>query len=497
MKRILLITITSLFSVFTVFGQEILSLEDFRQAAISANKEIQISKERVKIAGDLKKAAFTQFLPRISANASYQWNQKNISLLAEDAFLPVGSIAADGSLTFTQDQLNNSWTTVNGTAVPLDSDGNPFDPSTNPEKLQIKNYAYLPKESMEYDINNVMIGTISLVQPIFMGMKVKELYNISKANENIAKSTDENKLQQLIIKVDEAYWRVVSIYNKKELANKYCELLEKLMYNVNEMYKAGVATKVDVLNVRVEYNEATMQKINAENGYSLCKMALFQLCGMDLNSNIEPADKDINNMLIKEDKVIDIDQAINSRSEIKILNQTKKIADYNVGIAKSRFMPNIFANVNYVVSNPNAYNGFNKSFNGMFNAGVTVNIPILHWGDEIHTLNAAKRARNIMDLRVEQTKDLIKLQINQSKFKLEEASKKYNQSIENQETAQENLKFAQDAFDEGLVSVSDLMKAQTAWIKANSERIDSSINYRMCNLYLKKAQGKEIYHSAK
>ncbi|MFA7115871.1 MAG: TolC family protein [Bacteroidales bacterium] len=493
MKKFITIILCT-FCLVPVFGQTIYSLDDFHQQAIDANKSIQITRERLAVAENLKKAAFTQFFPKITANGSYQWNQKNISLLAADALLPVGTQSSDGSFSFRMDQINNAVTLLPG-GVPsiLDSDGNAFDPTTNPEKIQFKDYAYLPKSAMEFDTQNIFVGTISVVQPIFMGTKIIQLYNIAKNTQNIAALANDEALQKLIISVDENYWRIVSVYNKKELAKDYCKLLEKLYNNVKIAEDEGVATKVDLLNIRVKLNEAQMSLTRAENGYALCKMALFEICGMDINANVELADNNIEQKLVKIEAPVDPEEVLGKRAEIKTLNMAYNIAEANRKIMASRFMPNIIANANYIVSNPNSYNGYVNEFGGMFNAGITISIPILHWGDELFTYRAAKHQSRIIELRTQQAENLIKLQLSQQHFKLQESNKSLDMTIKNVETAQENLNYAQDAYNEGLITASDLMKAQTAWIKAKSDRIDSSIDLRMCNLYFKRAQGEDIY----
>ena len=184
MKKKVFVLLT-IVSVAQLHAQKVLKLEDCRQKALEHNKTLQMSKESVNAARELKKAAFTQFLPNFSANATYAWNEKNLSLLAEDAMLPVGTKMADGSFGFTADQISNKWTLVNGQPVPLDANNTPFNPKTNPEKIQWKGYALLPKEAMEFDIHNVFAGTIGLVQPVFMGGKILELYRVAKYGENL------------------------------------------------------------------------------------------------------------------------------------------------------------------------------------------------------------------------------------------------------------------------------------------------------------------------
>ncbi|MEG0517942.1 MAG: TolC family protein, partial [Bacteroidales bacterium] len=290
MRKFILFTAFLGLGVYSLLGQDsslavVYSLADFRAMALKESKSILISQEKIKMATELKKAAFTQFLPNFSANATYMWNQKNISILGEDALLPVGTQMPDGSFGFRQEQINNKWTIVNGQPVPLDASGNPFNPKTDPGKIQWKDYAYLPKEAMEFDVQNVFAGGVGFVQPVFMGNKIRELYKISKSNEKVAEIQHKEEQQKLMIEVDEAYWRTVSLINKKKLAYQLKYLLEKLNKDVQAMLTEGVATKGDLLNVKVKLNEASLVYTKADNGVALSKMALFQLCGLDINGN--------------------------------------------------------------------------------------------------------------------------------------------------------------------------------------------------------------------
>ena len=395
MKKNVLVVLTLLVCL-PLFSQKVLQLEECRQMAIKHNKSLQMAQESINAAKQFKEAAFTQFLPNFSANGGYTRNQKNISLLAEDALLPVGTKLADGSFSFTPDQLNNAWLkdAAGNPIAPLDATGTPFNPKTNPEKLQIKGYALLPKSELEYDIKNLFAGTIGFVQPIFMGGKILELYHIAKYGQNLAEAQHENKVTELLLEVDEAYWRVVSVTNKVELAKDYRNLIAKVDSNVNIMIKEGVATKSEALKIRVKLNEANISLTKAEDGLNLSIMALNQLCGMPLEDTYTLADQELEAETIIT-QLIPIDQALANRPEIKALTLVEKMATSNEKIMYSRFLPNIALSGNYMVSNPNVYNGYENKFGGMFTVGVVANIPLFHFGDKIHTLKAAKSQRRI------------------------------------------------------------------------------------------------------
>lgn len=487
MRRKVLVVATLIASV-QLYPQKVLNLEECRQMALEHNKTLQISQENLKAANQLKQAAFTQFLPNFSANGTYAWNQKNISLLAEDALIPVGTKMADGSFGFTADQISNGWTLINGQPVPLDANNIPFNPKTNPEKIQWKGYALLPKDALEYDIHNIFAGTIGFVQPIFMGGKILELYRIAKYGENLANAQLESKTTELLLEVDEAYWRVVSVENKVQLANEYRNLIAKADSDVMVMIEEGVATKAEGLKIKVRLNEAEVSLSKAENGLSLSKMALSQLCGIPLNESYILIDENLNTAS-KTEELISFEQAYNNRPELKALTQLENIAKSNEKVMLSRFMPNIALSGNYLISNPNVYNGYKNEFGGMFTVGVVGNIPLFHFGDKFHTLKAAKSQRRIATLQLEEAKEKIQLQINQSTYKVAESVKKQVATQENVLQAEENLRYATEGFGAGVITSTDLLGAQTAWLSAKSEAIDSAIEVKLCNLYLQKSLG--------
>lgn len=470
----------------------IFTLEQYENMALANSTSVQIARERIKQAENIKKAAFTQLLPSFNAVGAYTWNQKKISMISEDALLPVGTKMSDGSFGFTAEQVNNRWAMIDDRPVPLDADGVPFDPKVHPEKILWKNYALLPKDALTFDMRNVFVGGIGFSQPIFMGFKIRELYNISKNSQAVAEIEYDKLKEDLCVEVDQAYWMVVSLLNKQKLAQQYVELLTTLHGNVEKAIQEGVATKGDLLNVKVKLNEANLALTKATNGIALAKMQLFYLSGLDVSGDYGVADTDFTNYSDKESMPNEYDVvslALNNRLELKELERMEDIAGSQVKIARSRFMPNIVATGNYYVSNPNIYNGFRKSFKGAFAIGVGITIPIFHFGDRIYTLKAAQNEHNIVLGRIEQARKLITLQSTMSKLKLDEARQKLLSANSNIDAAKENLRLADLSYKEGLITLSDLLAAQTAFISAQSEQIDASIDERICRLTLLKNMG--------
>lgn len=483
---VLLLSITGSLS-----SQEVLSLDSCRALALANNKELRIGNEKIKAAYYDRKAAFTNYLPNISAMGTYMRNEKNIALLGEDKFLPIGSLTSSGTFGYTPGAGQVQEIKLpTGQWVPTDASGVPFDPTKNPEKLVWKQYTTIPKDQFEFDTKNVYVGAITLTQPIYMGGKIRAYNKITQFAEELAKTQHKSGMQEVILNTDQAYWQVVSLVNKKHLAEGYLKLLKKLEGDVDKMIAEGVATKADGLSIKVKVNEAEMTLTKVEDGLSLSRMLLCQICGIDLTTPIKLTDETINNISVNPSTgVANIDMAFENRPELKSLKLATDIYNQKINVTRSEFLPSVALIGNYIVSNPSMFNGFENKFRGQWNVGVMVKVPIWHWGEGSYKVNAAKAEARVAQFQLADAKEKIQLQVNQSAFKVNEAAKKLVMAEKNMEKAEENLRYATLGFEEGVIPPSNVLEAHTVWLSAQSEKIDAQIDVKLTEIYLQKSLG--------
>lgn len=104
----------------------------------------------------------------------------------------------------------------------------------------------------------------------------------------------------------------------------------------------------------------------------------------------------------------------------------------------------------------------------MFNVGVMVKVPLSGWWEGSYKRNSARAETRIKSLELQDAREKVELQVNQSVYKVNEANKKLIVSTRNMENAEENLRHANLGFEEGVIPALNLMQAQTAWVSARS-----------------------------
>lgn len=465
-----------LVSVFTVQAQTMeLSIEECRTLAIENNKELRIASEKEQAAYHRRKAAFTNYLPKISAAGAYMRTSDELSLLSDEQKNALGNLGTNvgGQLQGILQQypsLGEQLGPIAGSLVGgLDAAGAGL------------------VDALRTDTRNMTVASVMLTQPIYMGGKIVAYNKITRFAEQIAHSQHDQQLQEVILEVDRTYWQIVSLQSKKQLAESYLELVRKLDGDVDHLIEEGMATKADGLSIKVKVNEAEVTLIQVNNGLALSKMLLCQLCGLEMTTEVRLRDEATE--LPAGTTAADIETALENRPELRSLDMAQQIGKHKVTIARSEFMPNVALTGGYLTSNPSLTNGFQKKFNGLWNVGVVVKIPILTWGERRHKVQAARREAAIAAYQFEEAAEKVELQVTQSRQKMREATERYAAATRSQAEADENLRCATLGMQEGVIPVSNVLEAQTAWLSAHSERLSARIDVLLADLYLRKALG--------
>ncbi|MBR4970408.1 MAG: TolC family protein, partial [Paludibacteraceae bacterium] len=271
-----------------------------------------------------------------------------------------------------------------------------------------------------------------------------------------------------------------------EASIKFLIQIEK---DVTILIENGISTPNEQLTINVKRNEAEIAKFKVKNWIRLSKMALAQYCGLPIESDYILTDEE---KVLKSDELpleTTIERVFSNRIEIQKLSIVKKIYKEQENIERSKMLPSISFLGTYLGTNPSCYNGFQKKFSFDWHLGITIKIPLLHWGENIYTLKAAKCESNIHNLTIENVKQQIELEVEQKYIQMIESKKKFEIASRNLEQANENLRIAQEGFREGIISSSNLLEAQTTWVKATSEQIDAKIEIKMSESNYQKVIG--------
>ena len=497
-----------------------LSLDSCRAMALRSNKQVSIARVKKDVATNTRKAARTKSLPHIDLAGGYIYSSRELSLLSDDqkyalsnlgtnGMQQIGSIGGNAALLFGQNlsqQLTGMVqqgilspaeaqkfgalsTALAGAAIQT---GNAIAPGVEAAVNQLGEKIV---EAFHTDTHHMFSASVMLTQPIFMGGAITAGNRMADIAERMAETSINARQNDVLYDIDNAYWTVVSLRHKQKLAEAYLELVRKLDHDIDKMIENGVATRADGLKVDVAVNEADMTKAKVDNGLSLARMYLCQLCGLDLDSNItleDEGDNEINAEILveKEQSTKETAEQLKAhRPELQLLQDAIDISKEQTKIARAAYLPQVALMGGVLFTNPSVYNGFERKFKGAVNVGVMVRVPVLDWGETMYKIRASRCATTMAQLTYDEAQEKMLLQVNQCNFRVREANKNLATAKKNIKSAEENLRCANLGFKEGVMQTSDVMAAQTAWLQAQTQKIDAEIDVKMSETALKKALG--------
>lgn len=489
--KLLILALTTLAT--SAQAQQTLTLDSCRAMALRNNKTLSASRLQLDMARYNKKAAKTKYLPHISALGGYELTSREISLLSKDQKSALANAGTNTTGALHND-IAGALTNLaqQGILTPEQASnlGGMFGQVGSKIGEAVNHVGQNIVDAFRTDTRQMYALSVMLTQPIYMGGAIIAANRMADIGEEMAQNNIEASTQNTLHSIDQAYWTVVSVHHKKQLAESYLAVVKKLNDDVSKMIHEGVATRADGLKVDVKVNEAEMSLTQAENGLALAKMLLCQLCGMDVDSDITLADENADNIVEQaDDAQADRAVAMENRPELKLLQNSADMSRQATKLVRAAYLPQVLLTGGYVATNPNVFNGFERKLSGMWNVGVMVRVPLWNWMEGTYKVRASRIATTIVELERDDIREKIDLQVSQSQFKVKEANRRLAMATKNVENAEENLRCANLGFKEGVIPTTDVMAAQTAWVQAQSQKIDAEVDVKMSQVNLKKALG--------
>lgn len=470
-----------------MMGQILFTRDSLLTLAIGHNRKLQMAEEQTEAAKYERKAAKTNFLPKLSATGTYMYNQKTVSLLSEQQRYDLNHMGdrLTSALEKSFGQLGDDHTMLTQLIAPLAA----IDIATPLNEL-----GHALTEALQTNTHHIWAGGVSLTQPLYMGGKIRAYYQITKQAETLAGSQRETERQKVIEETETAYWTVISLSARQELAKEYVHLVQTLEEDMEKMYNAGVVTRADELMVKVKAGEADMALTQVTNGLNLSRMLLCQLCGLPLDTTLRLADEEKDSIAIQPlpNKEKSTEFALTHRPELRSLEAVVEMTRLNERIVRAEYLPSVALTGNYLVSNPSVLNGFERKFKGTWNVGILLNIPLFQWGEGVFKTRESRAETRSAEWRLIEAREEIALQVQQCKYRLEEAYKRLTLTESNRREAEENLRYARLGFHEGVTSTTQLLEAQTAWLSARVAHVDAQIGIKLAEAEMRRAMGSPL-----
>lgn len=434
MKRTNLLLLVLSFITYSSSAQnDSLSLKECIDITLKNHISIEISRNQVRVAEYQNKEGLASYLPQLNASLSFDDNIKR-----QTTIIPAGSFSP----------------------VP-----------------------------MEVQFGNQFAGTMSgqLDQVIYDQSLINSI-RASKMNVGLSELNMELNNENLIYNVASTYFQVLLLQEQQSLIGNNLQKMEELVRVQKLQLDKGQIHETQYKRVEVNYNNIKAQKAQVDLNLALAKETLKNRMGIDSEDEIfltsaVDLEEDYQNLTITDDLV-------SNRIDYQILETNILLQEIDVNRKRAQYIPTLSAYARY---GANAFgNEFNTTFDQWYDfaaIGLKLNVPIF---SGLRRYSQVKQG----EFNLELTRQKLELNSRQFTLELKNAQSKLNASYITMQSNEENMELSQSVFEvtqlqyqEGAIGLSDYLNADYAMKEAQSNYLNSKLNFLLARLDLEKSKG--------
>ena len=330
-----------------------------------------------------------------------------------------------------------------------------------------------------------------LKQPLFTGGALVSSYEIAKLGLDIAKESWSKAKQDVVLQVKEAYFTILKVEKIKKVTLQAVEQVKSHVDVAQAFYEEEMIPKNDLLEAQVRYAQVKQNLIRADNGVQIAKAYFNTVLRQDVNEQVEVED-----ILDYRPEVFSLEncikEAIQRRPEIKEVNLNSERAKKGVRLAKSRFFPTLSLIADYQKMGDHAdLRGNPYEDAESWKVTTLLSWDIWEWGKKHYQVSASRTKVAQAEELKKQVGDAIALEVKESYLNLREAEKNISVAKTAREQAEENFRLNQERYNEQMATTTDVLDAQTLLAGAHSNYYNALSDYHIAKARLERAVGME------
>jgi len=309
--------------------------------------------------------------------------------------------------------------------------------------------------------------------------------SVSRANFSLqARLQDLQKAKDdLVLNIAAAYLEILFADELIQVAKDQMDVTKLQVDRTGKLVKAGSLAKGSLLEIEAQLANEELNLVEAENQQQLAYLNLYQMLELPSTQSFVIAKPYLPVVTANSSVINSMDvfkRAVQLRPEVKSAEFDLQASQKSVAIAKGQLYPSLSLGGSYSNWYNNKYpDDFNTQLknNESYGFGVSMNIPIFGKLQVRNQINNAKLDVMSKELDVQNTKNLLRKDIEQAYTNAVAALKKYMASTKAVESMQEAFRYTEEKFNVGMVNSVEYNQAKNNLTKAQSDLAQAKYDY--------------------
>jgi outer membrane protein TolC len=306
---------------------------------------------------------------------------------------------------------------------------------------------------------------------IFDGRRTSARIDQAREAKDQADRTLQLTEQSVRFEVIRSYYGLLVARSAKEVADQAVQTAESNVQRVQDRLQVGLVVDSDLLAARVELSSLKRQQIQAQGELVTAEAALNTWMGLPVDASPQMSGTLTEKTYDIENQEVLIQRAIEHRPDYAISSSSVRTAEDRIREAKADYLPNARAFASLGVSGRNLTSGSSD-----YIVGANVTFDVFN-AERKSRLSEARSGQTRAEAQQTERGNQIRLDVVRAVQQFRIAQQQLDVARSSVEQAQEALRIIQDRYDLGLTTITDLLRAQTEWVRAKMGVLSSRHAY--------------------
>ncbi len=292
--------------------------------------------------------------------------------------------------------------------------------------------------------------------------------------------------QEIVFRVVASYYGVLHAKKQLEVAEQSMKTAQAILGRSKNRYESGVVVESDLLSAQVRLATRKQELIRAQNEVALERTQLSTSIGISRENDVDAAEA-LAEKILPTISLEELEkQAVELRPDLKRVRSEEAAQQQSTLIAKSAFGPRINGFAGWEADNPTfvAGGGGNNWL-----AGVEFQLDLFDGGAKRARLSHERALQEKIAAVKEMASDATRLEVRRAYYALDSARQQLEVARETIAESQESLRINQNRYDSGLSTITDLLAAEEAARRTQSEYWEVVYRYHTSYANLELASG--------
>lgn len=340
------------------------------------------------------------------------------------------------------------------------------------------NYFFKTINSFGSSYDQMYSQNVTLTQPLYTGGGIRAGIKIGENYETFYQLSLDKTRKDVILSTIDAYINLLNAQNNLEVLKLSKETLNKNLEIQKAKYELRMVTKPDYLESERSVAEIDATVTDAVLQIDLAREVLANFIGVKNANSLEIVPFTIGERFSQKVSLEnDLSRLLVENTEYKMAVKQKEIAKRNIDYQKSSLMPKVNGFVNYGTSSQTEFDALLKEKNYNGTIGLNVSWKLFDWGQTKDDIKKSDKQYQIYQLKEEDTLDSLRLGLRQVYYQLVSLEKSLDAKKIAMDRASEVYKLEQERYSYQLITLRDLLSAETQLRQSKIDYISTKLNY--------------------